>query len=762
MTRYKTKLTHLSIKTSLVLLFLCTAVSGFSQNDTVRINSDYQIMYCSATNGTVLPMQEIQLLLEGPKDKKWFVSFSVNNSPAMILNGNEGINFSEYNMSLFFKNTSGHVKNYTIELKKAWLEDLSPVVIPEKYKSATVQVMPLATPEIEDYHPKVKINTSQKYSAKIGKNSSYSVWVPEGAAILKNESKIEDHKQEIELKIKWPDHEASNYFKLIETDAFGCNSDTIFAGLEVVKSFQVTFDDNNNLCEGESLVLTPIIDLPSNYSYLWSTGENTKEISVDKEGTYNLTVTDLNDNQVVKSKIEVSTQKSPVINLEDHVVIEDENSILDIFQKGSTYLWSDGSTDSELSISKSGKYSVTVVSSNGCSSTKSFSAKMKSELFEINLPEVIQLCGNQKMNLEPSLSINQEYRYLWKNGSSEPSIDIDKAGEYWVKITDPDGFQQTANTKVIYHPNPIIDLGADITLWDEESVVLDAGNEGAEFIWNTGENTQSINVNSGGVFVVEVKDHNGCLNKDTLYVNHRKGEKFGVFLGEDHSICSGDSILINPIIEGNPVYPLQYNWLGLANKTPEIYLKENGHYCLEVTDANGNTESDCLEINLLPTPKIDLGQDLESYADKKIVLDAGTPNCFYKWVTGDITRKITVQTEGRYWVEVTTDSNCTASDTIDVAFLENYPYVGLPKAFSPNGDGHNDKLFIRGEDVKEVTLIIYNRLGQKLFETTNINSGWDGFFKGQMQDIDVYVYVLEVTFLDGKKVMKKGNVALLR
>mgnify|MGYP006959932844 CR=1 FL=1 len=148
MSRYKAKLTQLSIKTSFVLLLLCSAVSGFSQNDTVRINSDYQIMYCSATNGTVLPMQEIQLLLKGPKDKKWFVSFSVNNSPAMILNGNEGIDFSEYNMSLFFKNTSGHIKNYTIELKKAWLEDLSPVFIPEESKSATIQVMPLATPEI--------------------------------------------------------------------------------------------------------------------------------------------------------------------------------------------------------------------------------------------------------------------------------------------------------------------------------------------------------------------------------------------------------------------------------------------------------------------------------------------------------------------------------------------------------------------------------------------------------------------------------------
>lgn len=761
MIRYKAKLKHLSVKTSLVLLLLFVANSGFSQNDTVRINSDYQIMYCSATNGAVLSMQEIQLLLEGPKDNKWFVSFSVNNSPAMILNGDAGIDFSKYNMSLFFKNTSGHIKNYTIELKEAWLEDLSPVVIDEKYKSATIQVMPIAIPEIEDYHPMAKINTSQKYSAKVGKNSSYSVWVPEGASLLENKSEIENNKQEIKLKIKWPNQEDTNYFKLIETDAFGCNSDTIFAGLEVVKSFHVSFD-NTNICKGESIELSPIIDLQSDYSYSWSTRETTKSIIVDKEGTYNLTVTDLRDNQIVKSKVEVVAQESPTINIEDHVVLDDDHPIIDIFEKGNTYLWSDNSTDSEITIPESGTYSVTVTSKNSCSSSKSFATKMKSELFEINLPEVVQLCGNQKMSLSPSLSIDQEYRFLWQNGTSNPSITIDHAGDYWVKVTDPDGFQKTAQTEVIYHPNPIIDLGNDVTLWDGESVILDAGNQGAEFIWNTGEHTQTISVNSGGVFVVEVSDENNCSNKDTLYVDHRKGEKFGLFLGQDHSICTGDSIHIIPIIEGNPSFPLHYNWLGLGNHSTEIYLKENGHYCLEVTDANGNTESDCLEITLLPTPKVDLGQDLESYANKKIVLDAGTPNCFYKWVTGDITQKITVQTEGKYWVEVTSDSNCTASDTIDIGFLENYPYVGLPKAFSPNGDGHNDKLFIRGDDVKEISLIIYNRLGHKLFETTNVNTGWDGFFKGQLQDIDVYVYVLEVTFLDGKTVMKKGNVALLR
>lgn len=750
------------IKTLFVLLLLCSVNPGFSQGDTLRINSDYSALYCSATNGDALDNQKIQLLLEGPKDKKWFVSFSVNDSPAITLNNGNAIDLSEYKVSLYLKNTSSRSKYYTIKLVKAWLEDLTPIVIPEDSKSATIQILPLASPEIEDYSAKAKINSTQTYSAEIGKYSSYSVWIPEGASLLETESTIEDKKQKLAIKIKWPENETSNFFKLIETDAFGCNSDTIYAGVEIVKSFQVSFEDSLQFCEGESVLLEPSIDLDSDYSYAWSTGENTKSILVDQPGMYQLTVTDLNDNQTVTTEVEVELNSLPVINIKNQVVVEDENPIIDAYQKGASYLWSNGSTDSALQVAQSGKYSLTVTSSNSCSASKSFTAKLQSELFEIDLPEIIHMCGNQKINLEPNLSIDQDYLFEWSDSSTQSSLIIDQPGEYEVKATDPDGFMKSASTNIFYHANPIVDLGEDLILWEEETAILDAGNEGANFLWNTGESSQSIEVDSGGIYSVEVSDEFACSNKDSLYVESKNGQRFELFLGNDQSICSGDSIELQALIEGKPTFPLTYNWLGLEKSSEKIYVSEKGHYCLEVTDANGNTESDCLEITLLPTPEVNLGQDLQSYSDHQIILDAGTPNCHYLWVTGDITQSISVDTEGEYWVEISNNYNCSASDTITVGFSENYPYVGLPMAFSPNGDGRNDKLFIQGENIKEATLIIYNRLGQKLFETTNINRGWDGFFKGELQDIDVYVYLLEVTFLDGKKMSKKGNVALLR
>ena len=80
----------------------------------------------------------------------------------------------------------------------------------------------------------------------------------------------------------------------------------------------------------------------------------------------------------------------------------------------------------------------------------------------------------------------------------------------------------------------------------------------------------------------------------------------------------------------------------------------------------------------------------------------------------------------------------------------------------PNGDGTNDILLIRGSSIETVNLTIYNRWGQKVFESNSLTQGWDGTFNGKMQGIDIYAYVLRATFIDGSSTIKKGNINLLR
>jgi gliding motility-associated-like protein len=86
----------------------------------------------------------------------------------------------------------------------------------------------------------------------------------------------------------------------------------------------------------------------------------------------------------------------------------------------------------------------------------------------------------------------------------------------------------------------------------------------------------------------------------------------------------------------------------------------------------------------------------------------------------------------------------------------------VPNAFSPNGDGKNDILYVRGEVVREVSFKVYDRWGEKVFETSDLTKGWDGTFRGQPCEPGVYDYHLQVTCLGMKRYFKKGNVTLLR
>ena len=141
----------------------------------------------------------------------------------------------------------------------------------------------------------------------------------------------------------------------------------------------------------------------------------------------------------------------------------------------------------------------------------------------------------------------------------------------------------------------------------------------------------------------------------------------------------------------------------------------------------------------------------------------------YSWDFGDHTTSTEVNpvhqysNTGTYNVCLTAynNSNCPSIMCKPVA-ADVQPELGLPSGFSPNGDGQNDVLYVRGADIVTMDLKIFNRWGQLVFETTNQSVGWDGKFNGVPQPIDAYGYVLLATFIDGTSKELKGNITLLR
>jgi len=93
---------------------------------------------------------------------------------------------------------------------------------------------------------------------------------------------------------------------------------------------------------------------------------------------------------------------------------------------------------------------------------------------------------------------------------------------------------------------------------------------------------------------------------------------------------------------------------------------------------------------------------------------------------------------------------------------EIYPAIDVPTGFSPNGDGNNDILYVRGAAVETMSFTVYNRWGEKVFETNDMERGWDGTYKGKPQEMEAYAWVLHATFVDGTTVSRTGNVTLLR
>ena len=102
------------------------------------------------------------------------------------------------------------------------------------------------------------------------------------------------------------------------------------------------------------------------------------------------------------------------------------------------------------------------------------------------------------------------------------------------------------------------------------------------------------------------------------------------------------------------------------------------------------------------------------------------------------------------------DTLCQQVSTIIV------PLIDVPNAFTPNGDGINDNVFVRGFGISKMTFKIYNRLGQLVFQSADQANGWDGRFKGVLQPMDSYGYTLEVEFSNDSRATKKGDITLIR
>jgi gliding motility-associated-like protein len=193
-------------------------------------------------------------------------------------------------------------------------------------------------------------------------------------------------------------------------------------------------------------------------------------------------------------------------------------------------------------------------------------------------------------------------------------------------------------------------------------------------------------------------------------------------------------------------------------------VSNTGMYYVVVTDKNGCKGSDTTVINeMLPLPKNFIPKDTSICSYGTIMLSAPGGFKNYLWSNESNASFITVNQPGAYSLQVTDYNLCTATETVMVTAKQCMTGFYIPNAFTPNNDGRNDvfKPMIFGNVIR-YSFVIYNRWGQKVFESNDLLKGWNGTFQGANPDADVFMWICSYQFAGENIEHKKGTVVLMR
>lgn len=346
-------------------------------------------------------------------------------------------------------------------------------------------------------------------------------------------------------------------------------------------------------------------------------------------------------------------------------------------------------------------------------------------------------------------------------------------------------------TDSVWHTATVFELPVMTVVVDSEScyqsndakidLTPTAGQEPMEYVWNDAVITQDRENLASGVYSVTYTDAHTCTGTAS-YILISPNEIFVEVVATQQVRCFGESngsIQINPS-GGNP--PYYYRWANGAT-TPSLNNTVAGTYELTITDADNcaldtvfyitepNEMNISIYLSTLESDTLDIGGS----AALSVAYSANTSTPSFKWspATGlsctDCENPVASPLQTTVYIVVMIDTNdCRVVDSVTI-YVQDEHSIYVPNAFTPNGDGNNDVFNAFTTYYLSYRMSIFNRWGEKLFETTvagdNINnnySGWNGTYKGALQSPGVYVYDITVTYLDGKTIHKYGSVALIR
>lgn len=522
----------------------------------------------------------------------------------------------------------------------------------------------------------------------------------------------------------------------------GCtSSDTI--NVSYINVQNVYLGKDTTLCDGDSLLLQSNI---ANAKYYWNTGDTTSSIYVKKSGSFSLKVSSSLCSLSDTIKVTFNSRPNYTLGV-DTSICEKEKLILAPNIIGGNFYWQDSSTHNTFTITKPGLYWVKVTQNN-CSISDSINVTYKS-LPPIDLGKDTGICNGETLLLKANSP--ETAFYLWQDGNTSAQYLVQTQGIYSVKVTGSNSCINNDTIQISFNSKPQFSLGSDTALCDTKTISYNFNLSNAIYEWNNGSTQNNFTINSPGIYSLKITQ-NGCSSIDSISVKYKPLPKINI--GNDTTLCNDNSVRLN-------AFYTNANYLWQDNSTANFYdVTKAGLYYVAV-NLNGCSSSDSIIVKYNSSPSFSLGNDTLICMSEYLILKPNVQGSVnYLWQDGSTQPQFVVKDAGLYRLLV--QNECGAkSDEIEISTFQ--CVLNMPTAFTPNKDGLNDVFRVKYPfPVKEFTMTIYDRWGQKIYSSLDIKKGWDGNFKGNLSPVGSYVWTISLTDLNGNKQSVKGNVLLIR
>ena len=413
----------------------------------------------------------------------------------------------------------------------------------------------------------------------------------------------------------------------------------------------------------------------------------------------------------------------------------------------------------------------------------SFSSPVLEVIDDLGLDStILEIPCNSSVTLTANGGQGATYEWYDQSGSifSTNNVVTVGNGTYWVTATSFGCPVISDTLTVISQSAPDVSLGSDITIDCNSILVLDpivTGGSGIySYLWNNNSTDSILNVGGGSFSVVVTDDQTGCYGEDSINIVEDAAPNTVISGGG--SICAdGSTVQINFSYDGLIPWDLQY-----FNET-DTFIQSNiqtSSYSF-LTSVAGNYEilsvydyNNCLsnisgqvsvQVNQMPQA-IFTPDEYTIYIGDTLYLELGDDYSIYQWydINNDSIGNnsiLSVYQAGEYYVYVEDQNGC--SDISNVVNVNEVPRTELyvPNSFTPNADMHNELFVVYGENIKTYSMKIFDRWGDLLFESEDIQKHWDGYFMGEKVEQGKYLYHIEIVGEDNVLFTKSGIINLI-